>query len=191
MASLVEKIEADAKREFAEHVITCEATCEAPHHLYRTWRCQKPGTGIMAFRITTVPDCLIVTGDLGHLMLQRHGTGDMIPWCRGAIDSIQYFAEKVPHNIETKSFDVDLVHKWANQELDSYGESMSREHKEMLRALVGNSELDESEVYKRISEYVDGCDFPNFRSYTARFLWCREAIRWFVTNLTSDASTVE
>lgn len=186
MASLVEKIEADAKREFAEHVITLEAS--SGNGLYSTWRCAKPGTGIMAFWITTVPTCIIVTGDVGDLIVQRHGSPNMIPWCRGSIHSLDYFAEKVPQNIETKSFDVDLVHEWAKQELadyelDDYGEEMSAKHQEMLRELIDDDELQESEVYERISEYCEGCDFPDFGSYTARFLWCREAIRWFVNNL--------
>ena len=33
---------------------------------------------------------------------------------------------------------------------------------------------------QRESGLVDGCDWPNFKSFTRSFLWCRAALKWFL-----------
>ncbi len=178
MASEQKRIEAAAVTEFASHFITEEAR----NGLFRTWRCQQPGTGIMAFRITTLPECLIVTGDVGDLIVRRHGSQDMIPWCRGSIHSLGYFAEKVPNNITITEFDTDVLNEWAREELADRGDDLDIDSREMLEELADACEITEQEAFERMCEYVDW-EFPNLRRYSVRFLWCREAIRWFVNNV--------
>jgi len=49
--------------DLAEHVVTVLHS----DGLYRHWRCQKPGTGMMGFDIVTWPGSLCFTGDMGEL----------------------------------------------------------------------------------------------------------------------------
>ncbi len=32
------------------------------------------------------------------------------------------------------------------------------------------------------SGIADGCDYPDFDNWTHGYLWCREAIKWFLGN---------
>lgn len=54
--------------------------------VFRSWRCGRPKSGVYAFYITTTPGTLIITGDIGDLIVEREY--DMLPWCRGSVDSI-------------------------------------------------------------------------------------------------------
>lgn len=167
-------IRRNSDREFKDRVITELSR----NGVFRSWRCAKPGTGIFAFTITTIPGHLIITGDLGSLIVTR--TYDMLPWCRGSCDSTDYFAEKVPHGLVIEKFSTDVLEEWITEMLAD--EDVSVEGKRTLREAIGTDEGPAEKWYERFREVWDGGDPPNWDMYTNRFLWCRDAIRWFVMN---------
>jgi hypothetical protein len=99
--ALIQKHAEMASRSFAEHVVTQRLN----DGMFRSWRCQKLGSWIHGFNITTTPGHLIVTGDIGDLIVTR--TADMIAWAREAIHDPGYFAEKVPSSIPTREWSYD------------------------------------------------------------------------------------
>lgn len=96
----VSLIAENAAHAFKEHVIEQRSLHRDERGLYATWRCGRPDSGTYAFLVTVYPGVLVVTGDVGDLIVER--TTNMIAWCRGSVGSIDYFAEKVPHAIPTK-----------------------------------------------------------------------------------------
>ncbi len=166
------EIERCAAISFASHQVT-ELSRSG---VFRSWQCAKPGSWHLAFTITTIPNCLILTGDVGDLIVERHY--DMLPWCRGSCRSTGYFAEKVPNNIITTEFNWEFAEAWRQMELQN--EDINAEYRCFLEDFDINDESTETELYRELSGYVD--ELPSFRVWTRRFLWCREAIRWFVTH---------
>jgi len=177
----IEQLAADA---FRNH----ELQVKSENGLYRCWRCGTPdGSSVYAFRITTIPGCMFVTGDVGDLMIER--SEDMVAWCRGSINSIDYFEEKIPHSVKTKVYDEDIAQEWLKEQLENEDESYDSEQLEHLDALQRYT--DEEHPFKLAlyeSGLVDGCDFPDFDNYDSNFLWCREAIKCFL-RLLSAAET--
>lgn len=158
----------------AEHVITERMRSG----VYRSWRCQKPGTWTYGFDITTYPGTIVITGDIGDLIVQR--VYDMLPWCRSSVNDAQYFASKVPHAIQTKEFSDNELRRWIKDELKD--KETKAEHKKILKEAVLH--LDDSHGsewwHERLYDVWIGNDPPGWKDYTRNFLWCRDAIRWFV-----------
>lgn len=175
--------EADIRRNsdkaFKNHVVTELSR----NGVFRSWRCAEPGTGIFAFTITTIPGHLIITGDLGCLVLKR--VYDMLPWCRGSCDSTEYFAEKVVKGQAIEKFSTDVLNEWVAEMLED--EDVSVEGKRTLREALGTDEGPAEKWYERFREVWQNGDPPNWEMYTNRFLWCRDAIRWFVMNHTEES----
>lgn len=180
------QIAANAAKAFADHVVTVEHE----HGLYRHYRCAKPGTGIYAFQIVTFPGRLIVSGDIGNVGWSR--CPDMIEWAAGAVESIGYFAEKVWGSIPTKEWSEEaaeevIEEKYKNIVEDVAGfdakeaaecvEKADEEKALLLRAASEGQEAFTTAFYG--SNWCRG-DFPEVRSYTAEFLWTREAVKWFL-----------
>lgn len=177
-----------AKDAFKDHVIELKSR----NGVYRTWRCGKPNECIYHFVVTTIPGSMIVTGDLGSIVITR--CYDMLPWCRGSIDSIGYFAEKVDRGFETEKFSFDALKQWMADTRKDFGdlddEDPDDNEKIERRAAFDElceavcEDISEREAYDVFSEYFD--EPPSWKKYTDRFLWLREAIRWFVTNVKED-----
>lgn len=164
----------------------------------RCWRCGQPDTGVYAFWITTYPGTIVVSGDIGELIVERHY--DMLPWCRGSVDSTSYFAEKVPHAIKTTAFSEDRCREWINEELANlrgeewrghcHGISPGSDHEktrdrliEVLTDAMDSLDVDTfgaDQLYHATYEVWQSNDPPDFMDWNANFLWCRDAIRWFV-----------
>lgn len=157
----------------------------------RCWRCGQPNTGVYAFWVTTYPGTIVVSGDIGELIVERHY--DMLPWCRGSVDSTSYFASKVPHAIKTTAFSEDRCREWINEELANLRggawEDHCRDEKKRDRLIEvltdAMDDLDgdgfgEDQMYHATHEVWQGSDPPNFSDWNSNFLWCRDAIRWFV-----------
>lgn len=97
------KIAEFATNAFAAHKIEQRMyQFESFDRYYGHWVCTKDGKGsnIYRFDIQHKPGTLVVTGDIGDLIVER--TANMVAWCRGSVGSIDYFAEKVPHAIPTR-----------------------------------------------------------------------------------------
>lgn len=183
-----------AAKAFAEHKIRMRLN----QGMFRSWRCQKPETWCYGFDITTTPGALLVTGDIGTLVVER--TNDMISWASSAVRSIDYFAQKVPHEIATEKFDIEVAKEWIGDEIAE----CRRNYAEAVEFMNTNAQKDFDEQLGKLSdlkitldEYgehgfiteladsglVDGCDWPNFKNYTSSFLWQREAVKWFIENM--------
>lgn len=162
-------------RSFMDHAITERMR----QGVFRSWRCQKPGSWAYGFDITTIPGSLIITGDIGDLIVSREY--DMLPWCRGSVDSTDYFASKVPHGIQTKEFSHQKCGTWMAHRLaegDLTGEQIERLEELMKWEIEDNGP---EYLYRETQEFWDG-DPPNWSVWCSGFLWCRDAIRWFVMN---------
>jgi hypothetical protein len=193
-------IASHAKRAFAEHVIRplfLGMPPDSSDHdwCYRGWSCEKPGDCAYHFRLFSFPGRLIVVGDIGELILER--TYDMLAWARSSIESISYFAEKVPNAIPTKEYDQNIVRAWVNeidQEiLDGEREYDSKSTKlwltelrtEVLQSIDDGDEHDVSlKIYE--SGFCDGFDMPDFKNWNRNFLWTRECIKWFLEKRTRE-----
>jgi hypothetical protein len=176
----------NAARAFAEHVVTVEHE----HGLYRHYRCAKPGTGNYAFHVVTFPGRLIVSGDIGDMAWSR--CPDMIEWAAGAVESIGYFAEKVWGSIPTEEWCEDTAREVIAEEYkNALEDTQGLEADELAEATEKANEikdellrsLDEGEHSFATAYYESdwyGGDFPNVRDFTAEYLWCREAVCWFL-----------
>lgn len=178
-----------AEMAFCDHQITQRLD----QGMFRSWRCQRPGSWNLGFDVTTTPGALIVSGDLGTLVVERcEDMEDMIAWARGAIGDIHYFASKVSREIPTEGFDLEAAREAVREGLkEAIADGYDRERIGRWRSLLGElsgmdaSEPNEWEVEKKIfcSGLYDGVDWPNCRNWRSRFLWQREALKWFLAHL--------
>lgn len=157
--------------------------------MFRSWRCRRDGTWAYGFDVTTIPGTLVITGDIGELIVQR--SEDMISWASGSIHSIDYFAEKVPRSMETGEFCVEVAKEFLSelrQDLDENGylNEKKRDAIAELRNILDGDEIADFPTELYLSGLIDGCDMPNLKNYTSNFLWCREALIWFLENLDKE-----
>ena len=146
--------------------------------LFRHWRCGQPNTNIYAFNITTIPGRIVVTGDIGVLVVEREP--DMLPWCQGAIDSIDYFAQKVPHEITTKEYDSEIAKKWVKEQIAS--DELNERQQEALESIYDFENQHEVIYAIYDGDVLSDSDWPDFNNWKSSFLWCREAIKWFLNH---------
>ena len=193
---LIEQIRENASRAFADHVVTQNVN----QGLYRHWRCQKPGAGMYHFNVITEPGRLIVTGDIGTLILCREQ--DMLPWARRAMDDPYYMAGKCQAP-EPYAWSSDVCRDWLERERRdvlhdlAIDEEAARKEGEELTAKERKKYTDLLDKIAKLAEeveggehaftqavhdsgLVDGCDWPRLETFTPNFLWCREALRWFL-----------
>lgn len=177
----IDQIHGFAVKNFANHKIEQRLN----QGMFRSWRCKADATWAHGFDITTMPGTLIVTGDIGELIVQR--ADDMIAWARGSVHSIDYFAEKVPRSMQTGEFCVEVAKEFLSElrqdlkrerELDDDKKEKIAE----LRNILDGDEIADFELTLYLSGLVDGCDMPNLKNWTSNFLWCREAVIWFLEN---------
>ena len=150
---------------------------------YRHIRCGRPKSVVFHFNVTTFPGRLVVSGDIGFMAWER--CEDMFTWAPGAIKSIDYFEEKVPRELGTKEYEPDLAREVLTELIDEDKDLMSYEEhcertdkiKDCMRHVDEGIEVLSQEVYQ--SDLFDGCDFPDFTTFSSRFLWMREALLWF------------
>lgn len=153
------------------------------------WRCGKPNSSSYAFYICSAPHCLMVYGDMGEYMWQRHP--DMIPFIRGSIGSLDYFSEKVPRDIQIKTDYRELVEEWfatVKQERIDCGYDWGEKEEQALAQL-----RDEWNSYEEVQQfkwalfesdlYNDYEDVPRTEYYTFHYLWTIEALKWFIKQL--------
>jgi len=166
--SRIDLIEQLAAESFRDHVIR-------PIHeagVFRHYDCRKSGGGsIYHFRVTTFPGTLVVTGDIGELMLQR--MTDMFEWAPRAIHSIDYFSSKVVAG-KVRGYDADLVREELQEILADC--PYSAKAAELLRS------IDPIDQYRTLVEIYDSGlfdDMPSFDAWDSNYLWCREALKWF------------
>jgi hypothetical protein len=165
--------------------------------IYRSWYCAEPGQWDCSFTITTIPGRLIMTGDLGSLIVER--CYDMLPWCRGSCESTGYFAEKVPREMPTTEFSEDVLREWIQDEIEELEEAKASWDEEsdptgnhvdeiaskielLQETLEWDMENGEAYFARKLEDVWQGNDYPNWRVWKRQFLVQREAIRWFAMN---------
>lgn len=173
-----------AEREFAQHQITELSR----NGVFRTWRCAKPGTGMYGFMITTIPGSLIVTGDIGELIVSR--TYDMLPWARVAANDLNYFASKTSQNFRIREFSHQKFAEWKNDEFsrlrrDAEDNPGTEAEKYFERFRDGyqdfhSEEYGPDELLREFEGWYE--EPPDWTDFTNGFLWAVEAVRWFVTH---------
>lgn len=177
---------------FAEHLITPELD----QGVFRSWLCKRQGSSTYWFRITTIPGSLILTGDLGSLVVTRER--DMVPWCRGSVDSTHYFAEKCDSD-KLKVFCPEVVKEWIAEQrayLDEHEDSMDPEDLQLQREQLDEAEenVDDTD-WRHLAEIVEDCidpgDPPRWDDWDPQFLWRRDAVRWFVRNVLKTVKPAE
>lgn len=172
----VERVAEMAARAFAEH----EIECTLDRGLHRSWKCCAKLRSMYWFVVTTIPGSLIVTGDVGELIVQR--VPDMLPWCKNARNDIDYFAQKVPHCIKTREYDPDVAKRWLDDCFSD--ETIEIDYEDRLE-LYEQADYGADCFYRAIAEsgINDGCDPPDATNWNGNFLWCREAVNWLVERL--------
>lgn len=189
--NLMDKIHNLANMAFKKHELKLLCNQE----LFRSWHLSSPGTSVCYFDITTIPGSLFITGDIGDLILTRES--DMISWARKAVGSIEYFASKVPNEIQTREYDPEVAKAWIYEmlQLDSLEDEgddvfqlLGDSTREALLEIYRDQYWDYGNEYETMlaihdSGVLDGCDIPNLTNYTSNFLWCREALLFFFTKL--------
>ena len=176
---LVKLIEDLATNSFKDHIIKEELN----QGVFRSFLCRRELSNIYMFRVTTIPGRLIVTGDIGTLVVER--MYDMFEWAPSAINDLNYFAEKVPHEIVTREFCQDVAHEWIDEQKEEE-EADIAELELLLASLEDFTGPDVFNLAVYESGVCDGCDMPDFRNWKPSFLWCREAVKWFFNNATSE-----
>jgi hypothetical protein len=174
----------NAARAFAGHAVTVEHE----HGLYRHYRCGKPDSSVYAFHVVTFPGRVIVSGDVGDMAWSR--CPDMLEWAAGAIQSIGYFADKTWGSLRVKEWSPEVATAAVEEEyadrlhdLDDEQDAHKflakcRDVRADLLLAIENGYHAFTEAYYGSAWY--GGDFPGVEDYTAEFLWCREALEWFL-----------
>lgn len=168
-----------AAEEFADHVLTVEGPSE--------WRCGKPGTGIMAFRVLCRPGMVAIWGDLGEWVL-RVSDRNPVPWIRGAVRSPDYLLSKVKAGERLSFYPADARALLDDPETAaSWGAEVVEKVREELGSTWGD-EATQEEWYVAWSnagaDETPDCEYP-----TIHALWLVEMLRKFVdleANLSHD-----
>lgn len=178
-ADVQKDIARHAAGEFADHVLTVEGPSE--------WRCGKPGTGIMAFRVLCRPGMVAIWGDLGEWVL-RVSDRNPVPWIRGAVRSPDYLLEKVQAGEKLCFYPSDALALLDDPDTaETWGADIVERVREELGSMWGE-ESTRDEWYMAWSSA--GADEPPDCDYPSRgALWLVEMLRKFVdleANLSHD-----
>jgi hypothetical protein len=157
---------------------------------FGSWMCSKNGSSNFSFTVTVIPGSLILTGDLGNLIVTRHGT-QMIPWCRDAVDSTMYFSQKTGRQSTTREFSIDKYREWLLQQVaehttsdceDCEANAIGNYYRDVLDD--GIDEFTERDACKQlhVSDDSGGQVAWSWQDWNREFLVKRDAIRWFVMN---------
>lgn len=181
MSRAFQQVRAFAETQFVEHKI--ETVLD--RGIFRSFRCQTPGTWSYAFDVTFKPGWVFVTGDIGHLALTRET--DMLPWLRGVLShdsggiDLRYVHEKVPNNITCREWDKEAAREF----VDSVLADVEIDYEERLGLYeFFDQHTFETTIVTKLAD-IDPCFYEcgDPTEWTGRFLWCVLALRWFVRTL--------
>lgn len=152
--------------------------------LFRSWLCRHSSKSEYWFRITTIPGSLIITGDLGAMVVSREA--DMLPWVRGCIDSTHYFAGKC-QDTKTRVFSEEMMRLWIAEQIaeieadtsDNAADNRDERLDGLHVMLEESSDHGPDWFYEKLQD-VFGADQPDWTDWDCQFLWRRDAIRWFI-----------
>ena len=181
---------------FLDDVKNHELTIHQNNGVYRHLTFSKIGDCHQCFNITTFPDHLVITGDMGTLVFSR--LHDMFNFFRSDDLRINpdYWAEKIQsttHEAQIASyskFDLEQAKKNAQEYLNTYLEDNDDLSEEDRTLLLEDFELeilrseDEYEIVEAISNFnFKDFEFDEFRMddcsvYTYSYIWLCYAIVW-------------
>ena len=181
--------------QFLNDVKNHELTIHKNDGVYRHLTFANPNDCDKYFNITTFPNYLVITGDMGALVFSR--LYDMFNFFRSddLKINLDYWAEKIQSasyqgKIESYSeFDTDKVKRCAQEYLDDFLEQnmLSELDKEELLEEFDSEILhseDEYEIVEAIRNFdCHGFDFEEFwkgdyRKYRYHYIWLCYAIVW-------------
>ena len=180
--------------QFLDDVKNHELTIHKNNGVYRHLTFANPDNCDKYFNITTFPNHLVITGDMGALVFSR--LHDMFNFFRSDDLKINpdYWAEKIQSasyqgKIESYSeFDLDEVKRRAQEDLDDFikGNWLSGEDEYNLREELQSilRAEDEYEIVEAIRNFdCKGFDFADFwesdyRKYRYGYIWLCYAIVW-------------
>lgn len=165
-----------------------------------TWRCNRPGTGTYGFRITFAPYSLMISGDIGDLIVNHYSFTDpwaAAAWVNGA--NWDYFMEKAAASKEyDRDATAELIVEQAYRQMrdgwrggmatmerlvDQFGASWEGDHetpagrKYACREMLGRG-VDADDAYT-ITEDSESL----LHRYPERHRICYEAARWWATRM--------
>ena len=194
-------------KQFLNDVKNHELTIHQNNGVYRHLTFANPNDCDKYFNITTFPDYLIITGDMGALVFSR--LHDMFDFLRSDDLRINpdYWAEKIQSTswdarIESYSeFDLEQAKENAQEDLNTYLEYNDYLLEEDRASLLEDFEWeilrseDEYEIVEAIRNFnFKGFKFDEFhwdgcRVYTYSYIWLCYAIAWGIKKF--DEATKE
>lgn len=194
-------------KQFLNDVKNHELTIHKNDGVYRHLTFANPDDCDKYFNITTFPNYLVITGDMGALVFSR--LHDMFNFFRSDDLKINpyYWAEKIQSTswdarIESYSeFDLEQAKKNAQEYLNTYLEDNDDLSEEDRTLLLEDFELeilrseDEYEIVEAISNFnFKDFEFDEFRMddcsvYTYSYIWLCYAIAWGIKKF--DEATKE
>lgn len=171
-----------ASNAFKDHVCRLEhpitGTVLESDAVFGVWECRNAnGSNIYRFRVIHVPGLLWCGGDVGDCEWRR--TYDMIAWARSAINSVDYFFEKVPQHIQKKEFSSDKARQWIKElDSDEFNETARELYSDLFS--VTDNEYEFTDVLFN-SDLHDG-EMPPVYEWSSNLYWSRECIKWFLAN---------
>jgi hypothetical protein len=105
----------------------------------------------------------------------------MIPWCRGAIDSTFYFAEKTGGEFTTREFSIDKYREWLVAQV-AENDDRSLYYEELLDDGIDEFTERDADDNLHARHGDDGEIASSWQDWNRQFLVNRDAIRWFVMN---------
>lgn len=171
---------------FDKHVITREGP--------GIWYCGEPGTGIYHFRVIMVPGRIIITGDIGDLIL-RVNHDKPLRWalgCKMKPESTYYPLSKVAPEFRENEFQPDAATDWLREQINEYRSHGDRESVALYVAMAKQwrdcsfkDELDRAEHYwfELLDEH--GEEPVGFRDYGIGVYFRYQALCWFMQHVSA------
>jgi hypothetical protein len=175
-----------AKRDFDKHQITREN--------HGQWYCSVPGQGgIESFRVVMVPYSIIVTGDLGEIILSVNHNKPL-RWALGANfrpDNLYYPFTKLAQLCRQETFKPKQATAWLFDEIkearkEGYSKKTIKKRIKMARewkdTCPDEDHYSEQAWYDLCHEF-DIDDPPGFREYSWRTHYVMQALCWFMQHV--------
>jgi hypothetical protein len=160
-----------------------------------------------AFNVITEPGRLIVTGDIGELILCR--CPDMVEFVRSVIRDLHYLSSKA-EGTPTHEWSDDVARDWVDSEIAELKAELKLEEDEdgIVPERTRKRYADRMERYREVrqaidsgehffnhtlleSNLTDGGDWPSVETFSYQFLWIVEALRWFLARVPAPVQAAE
>ena len=178
-------------RDFDRHQITRE------HH--GQWYCSIPEEGgLESFRVVMVPYSIIVTGDLGDLVLSVNHA-QPLRWARGSNfrpDNLYYPLTKVARICrQDQHFQPEQATAWLNDEIREARRDIGPTKKEIKRKISMARRWKETcpdeahwaeQAWYELCHEFDIDDPPGFEAYSWRTYYVMQALCWFMQHVNPE-----